>query len=1353
VAGTVNNNNRFALARYNTDGTLDTTFDVDGMLTNNFGSYANGNSVTVQTDGKILVAGMADGDFALARYNTDGTLDTTFDSDGMLTTDFGSNANGNSVTVQADGKILVAGSANNSFALARYNTNGTLDTAFDTDGMVTNNFGSFAYGRSVTIQADGKILVAGTADGSFALARYNANGTLDTTFDTDGMVTTSFSSYGEGYSVTIQADGKILVAGATEPNTYSSALALARYNTNGSLDTSFATPNNTLNGSPVYTEGQDAVVLDSDVRVIDTQLDASGNYNGATLTLSRHNGTNAQDVFTAKSGGKLTTLTAGSYFSVDGVTIGRVDINDAGTLTVSFNANATQLLVSKAMQQIAYANTSDAPPASVQIDWTFNDGNTGSQGTGGALSVTGSTTVQITAVNDAPYLVNYQLSQSVTANRPFSYTVPIDTFIDQDAETLRYTMGMADGTGVPPWLSFNTSTRTFSGTPSTSDVGSFDIRVNATDGSNSSASDVFTITVLPPDTTAPTVTSFSPTDGATDVPATDNIVLTFDEGIQRGTGNIVLKTVAGATIETFNAASSNRLSISDSTLTINPTADLASGTSYKVDFAAGSIKDLAGNNYAGTTSYDFTTDLGIPVLSTIQTEFSFEEGNSGFTIAPIILTLSHASSGNVVVHYTVRSGMANVGTPYEADVVGSVGGNLFFDPGVTSQIFNATIWADTQPEPDEYFWVDFDNILFPQFAKFKDGAASITAKINIIDDDTDRIAPVVISSSPTDDATNVLIGTNIILTFSEPIQIGTGNIFLKNTAGTIIETYDSATSGNLTISGPTLTIDPTITLDNNTKYYVIFETGTIKDLAGNSYSGTTSYKFTTVPDTTAPTVSSFSPMDGATGVPATHNIVLAFNEAIVKGTGNIVLKTAAGVTIESFDAATSGQLSISGVTMTIDPTSTLAYSTNYFVTFEAGTIKDLAGNAYNGTTSYDFTTVPAPDITGPMVSSFNPADGATTASTTANIVVTLNEAIQRGTGNIILKTAAGVTVETFDAATSSHLSISGSTLTIDPTSALVNGTHYYLALEAGTVKDIAGNIYTGATTYDFTTIQSFLSGTGGNDALTGGPGDDIFNGGDGVDTIILSGLPSQYRLNGTSLSGIEGTDTLSSIEQHRFGSLYVSNLNASALTDPDGEGPADSPAKDMLQGISDLYVAYFNRAPDVDGLMYWFREVMNGSTWTLPTIAQSFTDQAEYRETYPPGLSNREFISAIYQNLFDRAPDAAGWDYWENDLNHGVPRDVFIYSIIQGAYAPSGSATDRALLNNKHDVSLYYSEQLATSEEAFDETSIDQLLNRVTDDAQTVVKAEAVIDYVIDNTVTLTGLITDTPAAWEAFWV
>jgi len=315
--------------------------------------------------------------------------------------------------------------------------------------------------------------------------------------------------------------------------------------------------------------------------------------------------------------------------------------------------------------------------------------------------------------------------------------------------------------------------------------------------------------------------------------------------------------------------------------------------------------------------------------------------------------------------------------------------------------------------------------------------------------------------------------------------------------------------------------------------------------------------------------------------------------------------------------------------------------------------------------------------------------------------------------------------------------------------ALFNDTGLALGGDSGTVIDLSG--LSGPYT---------IQGGYGDDTFTGTASNNFILGGEGIDTLILSGLPSQYlsdapRSDGVNmLIGIEGTDTIHGIEFYRFGTSLgrVSNLTESELMDPDGTGPADSPATELLQGISDLYLAYFNRAPDVGGLMYWFGEVMDGSSWTLATVAQSFVDQSEYTATYAPGLTNRAFVEKIYQNLFAREPDPGGWDFWENDLNHGMARDTFLYTVIQAASAPTGNGSDKALLTNKHDVSLYYSEQLATHpSEGFD-GKIDQVLNRITADAHTVVRAEAVIDYVIDNPITLTGLVSDT-VAWEAFWV
>ncbi len=343
----------------------------------------------------------------------------------------------------------------------------------------------------------------------------------------------------------------------------------------------------------------------------------------------------------------------------------------------------------------------------------------------------------------------------------------------------------------------------------------------------------------------------------------------------------------------------------------------------------------------------------------------------------------------------------------------------------------------------------------------------------------DTIAPTVSTFNPADAATGVDVASNIVLTFSEAIQKGTGTIEIHSgsATGTLVESYDAATNtANLSVSGNTLTINPTANLANGTQYFVVLNNGSVKDLAGNSYAGTTTYDFTTVPDTTAPTVSTFNPADAATGVGVASNIVLTFSEAIQKGTtGTIAIHSgsAGGAVLESYASTNTTNLSISGNTLTINPTANLAYGTQYFVTIDSGAVKDLAGNNYAGTTTYDFTTAAAPDTTPPTVTTFSPADAATGVDLTSNIVLTFSEAVQKGTGTIEIHSgsATGTLVESYDAATNTtNLSVSGNTLTINPTANLANGTQYFVVLNNGSIKDLAGNSYAGTTTYDFTTV-------------------------------------------------------------------------------------------------------------------------------------------------------------------------------------------------------------------------------------------------------------------------------------------
>ena len=256
------------LARYNSDGTLDNTFDTDGKVTTAFGFGEDyGGDIALQPDGKIIVAGSSEQgghwDIALARYNSDGSLDATFDADGKVLTDFGGRRDfGVAVALQPDGKIVVAGrseSGNNvDFALARYNNDGTLDKTFAGSGLVLIDFAKGDFGYAVALQPDGKILLAGAIlindGGDFALVRYNSDGSLDTSFDSDGIVTTDLSTEDAAHEVLLQPDGKMILAGArlgmNDPAPMDGIIkggggdsghdfALARYNSDGSLDVTF----------------------------------------------------------------------------------------------------------------------------------------------------------------------------------------------------------------------------------------------------------------------------------------------------------------------------------------------------------------------------------------------------------------------------------------------------------------------------------------------------------------------------------------------------------------------------------------------------------------------------------------------------------------------------------------------------------------------------------------------------------------------------------------------------------------------------------------------------------------------------------------------------------------------------------------------------------------------------------------------------------------------------------------------------------------------------------------------------------------------------------------------------------
>jgi uncharacterized delta-60 repeat protein len=352
----------FAVARYNANGTLDTTFGAGGKVRTDFPDLAAvASSVVIQPDGKIVVAGGAFplftflGDFKLVRYNPDGSLDTTFGNGGIVTTTFPEGSYAFALGLQSDGKIIAAGtvfvdfnpgdSSNTDFALARYNPDGTLDTSFGSGGTVTTDFvGAEDDAFSILVQPDGKLIAVGSANSSvdyynFAAARYLANGTLDSTFGTGGKVQTDFGdhNFDRARSAALQSDGRILAAGfAISQNGLSQNFAVARYTSNGILDTSFSTDGMMQIDFGSCCQSANKVLLQRDGKII-TVGDANTEDSDSDFLLARLNPSGSFDT-TFGVAGKVRT----SFGDLNGGANGAAFQRDGKMVAVGWQATFTE---------------------------------------------------------------------------------------------------------------------------------------------------------------------------------------------------------------------------------------------------------------------------------------------------------------------------------------------------------------------------------------------------------------------------------------------------------------------------------------------------------------------------------------------------------------------------------------------------------------------------------------------------------------------------------------------------------------------------------------------------------------------------------------------------------------------------------------------------------------------------------------------------------------------------------------------------------------------------------------------------------------------------------------------------
>ncbi|PAW75205.1 MAG: hypothetical protein B9S38_02265 [Verrucomicrobiia bacterium Tous-C4TDCM] len=231
----------------------------------------------------------------------------------------------------------------------------------------------------------------------------------------------------------------------------------------------------------------------------------------------------------------------------------------------------------------------------------------------------------------------------------------------------------------------------------------------------------------------------------------------------------------------------------------------------------------------------------------------------------------------------------------------------------------------------------------------------------------DTLPPAITGLNPLDNATGVAAGTNLVLTFNEAVALGTGNITLKNLTDSTQSTIAVTDSSQISINGSFLTINPTANLTGGKSYAIRIAAAALKDLSNNAFAGIAddpTWNFTTLaPDITAPTISSLSPPDNATGVAVGANLALTFNEPIVLGSGNITIRNLSNSTQTIIPVTDGTKVSLSGSVLSVNPSANLAGNSNLAIRIDAGVVKDSANNPFAGIandTTWNFTTAAPP---------------------------------------------------------------------------------------------------------------------------------------------------------------------------------------------------------------------------------------------------------------------------------------------------------------------------------------------------------------------------------------------------------
>ena len=452
-----------------------------------------------------------------------------------------------------------------------------------------------------------------------------------------------------------------------------------------------------------------------------------------------------------------------------------------------------------------------------------------------------------------------------------------------------------------------------------------------------------------PDVTPPTLASTSPLDNAVGVAVGTNLTFHFSENISWGTGSIKLYDASNTLIHSASSGSST-VTISGSTLVVNPPGNLVMNTSYYVNVDADALQDAAGNFFAGiadNTTWNFNTnDVVAPLLAT--NPFVPADNSTGVALTtPLSITFNeniqagtgsielYNSTGTLVESYDVTS----------SPLITISGNNVSINP--TDLVVNTS------------YYVHIPGGAIKDLAG--NNYAGFTNNTTWNWDTDELVAPVISAFSPADNATNVPVTGNFIITFNEDIQFGTtGTLDLFESNGTLVQSFP-VSSTDITVSGNTASFSSASALTESTSYYVHIGAGYFEDVVGNAFAGiadNTTWNFT-VGDFTAPTYVTLNPADNSQSVPVNSDPVVTFSENIAAGTGSFFIVPEDGGSVIGFSNAL-GNITVSGNTITLNYNSSiLQFQTNYHILIDNDAVLDLAGNAFAGisdTTEWSFRT-------------------------------------------------------------------------------------------------------------------------------------------------------------------------------------------------------------------------------------------------------------------------------------------------------------------------------------------------------------------------------------------------------------